>query len=151
MKRHIHGVLRGVNRKASLPVPVSLLPLPHADPADLGVIGLEAGKQTDVSALLMALAVAIHLGQPVRDLRGLGVDLYRDWALELLGGEHRRITTRHRLCRVFYAGHLRHRIRGGSCWRRGGGFLVLTASGSQKNENQKDSLHVPTQRNIIVV
>jgi len=132
MERDIRGVLRGVHGQSGLPILVSLRRFPHTDAADLGVVGLEAGQQTDVAMLLVTLAVAIHLGQPVCDLRGLGVNRYGGWIRELRGGEHRCIPTRHRPRRRGHARHLRHWIRGGGLLRCGG-FLVLTAGGGQKS------------------
>ena len=99
MERYIRRMLRGVYRLAVLPVLIRLRRFAQTDSALLGVIGLKAGQQTDVPFLLMTLAVAIHLRQPVGDLRGLGIDRRRGGIGELRGGEHRRVAVRDRLWR----------------------------------------------------
>jgi hypothetical protein len=50
----VRGALRGVYRQPLLPIHVRLRRFAQADPALLGVIGLEAGQQADVALLLMA-------------------------------------------------------------------------------------------------
>jgi len=97
MERHIRCVLRRVYRLAVLEVLIRLRRFAQTDPALLGVIGLKAGQQTHVPFLLMALAVAIHLRQPVGDLRRLGIDRRGGGIGELRGGEYRRVAVRHRL------------------------------------------------------
>ncbi|MEA2345127.1 MAG: hypothetical protein QOF63_3296 [Thermoanaerobaculia bacterium] len=97
MERNVRGMLRCLDRLAILPIVIRLIRLAQTDPALFGVIGLEAGEQADVPFLLMALAVAIHLRQPIGDLRRLGIDLRGGGIGELRGGEHRRVAIGHRL------------------------------------------------------
>lgn len=99
MEGHIRRVLRCVHGLAVLPIPIRLIRFAQTDPALLGVIGLEAGQQTDVAFLLVALAVAVHLRQPIGDLRGLGIDGRGGGIRELRREEHRRVAVRHRLGR----------------------------------------------------
>ena len=99
MERHVRRVLRRVHRLAILPIAIRLIRLAQTDAALLGVFGLKASQQTDVPFLLVALAVAIHLRQPVGDLRRLGIHRRGRGIGELRGGEHRRVAIRHRLRR----------------------------------------------------
>lgn len=109
MKRYIRRVLRGVNRFAGLPIGVRLRCFAQANVAFLGVVGLKTSQQTDVAPLLMTLAIAIHLRQPVGDLRRFRVDLYSGGVRELCRGEHGRVSIRHRLRGHRHPGHFRHR------------------------------------------
>src|SRR3954470_5858978 len=99
MERYIGRVLRRVYWLAVLPVLIRLRRFAQTDPALLGMIGLEAGQQTYVTFRFVALAIAVHLRQPVGDLRRLGVDVRGGGIVELCGGEHRRVAVRDRLRR----------------------------------------------------
>jgi len=148
MERHIRGMLRRLYRLAILPIAIRLIRFAQTDSALFGVIGLEAGEQADVPFLLVALAIAIHLRQPIGDLGRLGVNRRGGGIGKLRGREHRRVAIRHRLPRRRHL-HCRHRRR---CpddfgYRR----FVFATSRRDEDEKNERALHARTQRNHLVV
>lgn len=148
MERHIGGVLGRVHRLAVLPVAIRLVRLAETDPALLGMIRLKAGQQADVPFLLVALAVAVHLRQPVGDLRGLGINVRGGRIGQLRGGEHGRVAAgdRLRLRRHLHRRHLRRRPDDFRDSR-----FVLAAGGRGEDEKDESALHERPQRNRAVV
>lgn len=148
MEGDVRSMLRRVNRLAVFPIAIRLIRFAQTDPALLGVSRLEARQQTDVPFLLVALAVAIHLRQPVGDLCGLGIDRRRGGIGELRGGQHRRVAFRDRLPGRRHL-HRRHRRRCPDDFRHR--RFVLATSCRGEDEKDERALHARTERRRDVV